>query len=29
MQLKAAIDDDEKDLVTIISTLYNLDDNVE
>jgi glutamyl-tRNA reductase len=29
MQLKAAIDDNEKDLVTIISTLYNLDDNVE
>ncbi|MBT5683575.1 MAG: glutamyl-tRNA reductase, partial [Gammaproteobacteria bacterium] len=29
MQLKAAIDDDAKDLVAIISTLYNLDDNVE
>jgi glutamyl-tRNA reductase len=29
MQLKAAIDDDAEDLVAIISTLYNLDDNVE
>jgi len=29
VQLKAAIDDDAEDLVAIISTLYNLDDNVE
>jgi glutamyl-tRNA reductase len=29
VRLKAAIDDDEKDLVDILSTLYNLDDNVE
>jgi len=29
VQLKAAIDDDAEDLVDIIFTLYNLDDNVE
>ena len=29
VQLKAAIDDDAQDIVAIISTLYNLDDNVE
>ena len=29
VQLKAAIDDDAQDIVSIISNLYNLDDNVE
>jgi hypothetical protein len=29
VRLKAAIDEDAKDLVSIISALYNLDDNVE